>query len=146
MARLFRWIARAILLAVALLAAAILIFVLAPRFWLHEFPFMGETFTPEKWTEAGSCEGLTDYQCVMKESDCPRGPMVRSLLRRHLKAGTTLEAIVDLLGPAGHPEKDASGCMNWSLGMCSGLGIDYDSLFVCFDETDHLIKAGHVQH
>lgn len=142
----FKRIARAIFWVATVLAAAYLIFMLTARFLLHELPFMGETFTSEKWAEAGNCQGLTDYHCEMKNSECPRGPMVRSLLRDHLKTGTSREVVTGLLGPALRSEKDAAGCMDWSIGMCSGFGWDYDSLFVCFDAADHLVEAGHVQH
>ena len=102
---------------------------------------MGKIFTPEAWAE--SCEGLKDTSCATEENDCPRGPMVRSLLRQHLTVGVSRDAVVGLLGPA---DWDRAECLHWSLGACSGLGIDYDSLFVCFDKTGHLVEAGHVQH
>ena len=113
-------------------------------FLLHVSPFMGETFTPEKWAEAGSCMGLTDYQCVEKQESCRRGPMVRSLIRSHLTTGTERNSVLSLLGPA--ESKDKDGCLDWSLGMCSGLGIDYDSLLVCFDSSAKVVKASHIQH
>jgi hypothetical protein len=128
---------------------ATLAFVLLPLlilFVLHELPFMGESFTPEKWTQAGGCEGLTDDQCVTKESSCPRGPMVQSLRRNHLAVGTGRDAVIKLLGAEDMSSDDRPMCLHWFLGMCSGLGWDYDSLQVCFDEADRLIESGHVQH
>jgi hypothetical protein len=144
--RLFRGIAISVGVALALAAVSVLVFVLTSRFWLHEFPFMGESFTQEKWAEAGRCEGLTDFQCAAKENECPRGPMVRSLRRNYLTVGTSRAAVIDLLGPDDFTGVDGPECLSWSLGMCSGLGWDYDSLFVCFDEKDLLVDAGHVQH
>lgn len=146
MLRLLKWLTLAVVGIAVLLVVAIGLSPQARQFMLHDFPFMGETFTPEKWAAATSCEGLTGNECMSKESDCARGPMVRSLLRDHLTAGAKREAVIALLGPEEFTDKDGAGCLHWNLGMCSGLGLDYDSLFVCFDGAGHLIKAGHMQH
>jgi hypothetical protein len=135
------------LLVVVLSAAVVLLFhrEILLFFW-HVVPFMGETFTQEKWTAGGSCSGLTDWQCVEKESSCPRGPMVRSLLRNHLLMGTERGAVIALLGEEDGDFHGQPGCLLWSLGMCSGMKIDHDSLFVCFDDAGRLVESGHVQH
>ena len=69
------------------------------RFVMHELPFRGQRFAPETWVEAGNCAGLSDWKCVEKEANCPRGPMVRDLLRTHLLIGeTTRETATAILG------------------------------------------------
>ena len=59
----------------------------------------GQSFDPETWAEAGSCAGLSDWKNDEKEASCPRGPMVRDLLRTHLLIGEThRETATALLG------------------------------------------------
>ena len=66
---------------------------------MHELPFRGQSFDPEEWSDAGSCAGLSDWKCAEKEASCPRGPMVRDLLRTHLLIGeTTHETATALMG------------------------------------------------
>jgi len=118
------------------------------RFVMHELPFRGQSFDPETWAEAGSCSGLSDWKCVEKEASCPRGPMVRNLLRTHLLIGeTTRETSNALLGSMEY-EVDIRGrsCEAYSLGMCGGLGIDYDALYVCYAEDGTISLTGHMQH
>ncbi len=118
------------------------------RLFLHKLPFMGERFTPKKWREGGSCAGLSDAKCAEKESNCPRGRMVYDLTEIHLVVGETSRLEVEYL--LGAPDRlfrrDRQQCLRYHVGMCSGLGIDYDSLFVCFDDTGLVSSAGHQQH
>jgi hypothetical protein len=52
-----------------------------------------------------------------------------------------------MLGPAEYQvDIEGQSCAAYSLGMCSGLGWDYDSLYICFAEDDKVARAGHVQH
>lgn len=147
-----RWLIRA---ALVLPVCVLLSIVFRDRIILfawHVLPFMGQEFTSEAWAEGGSCHGLTDFQCQEKASTCPRGPMVRSLIRKHLVPGTRREKVMSMLGPndgfenrygeGGTPDRS---CPTWELGMCSGLRIDYDVPTVCFDPSGYLIRAGHYQ-
>ena len=118
------------------------------RFVLHELPFRGEQFDKEQWIEAGSCEGLSDGDCMTKQAHCPRGGMVRNLVNEYLMPeGTTRGTVAGLIGPAEYDvEIEGRACDAYSLGMCSGLGWDYDSLYVCYGDDGKIVGAGHVQH
>jgi hypothetical protein len=91
-------------------------------------------FTPERWREAWSCNGLTAHQCNTREWSCPRGHMVGHLLGSWLHAGrTTREDVWTLLGP---PERVCvDGCMRYPVGVCDGSS-GYHFLLVCFDGAD----------
>ncbi|MCT4611469.1 MAG: hypothetical protein N4A70_19945 [Pelagimonas sp.] len=111
-------------------------------------PFRGDKFDPQTWAEAGLCKGLNDGECAQKERTCPRGGMVHDLISNHLISQTTRsETVIKLLGQSTYDiQINGLKCPGYSLGMCSGLGLDYDSLFVCFDQNGTVAFAGHVQH
>lgn len=111
-------------------------------------PFRGDRFDAQAWAEAGSCRGLSDWECVEKESTCPRGSMVRDLTNNHLLPQTTRrEEVIELLGRSTYNVQiNGLECPAYSLGMCSGIRIDYDSLYVCFNKDGTVASAGHVQH
>ena len=116
---------------------------------LHELPFMGKSFSKVEWAEAGTgCRGLSDWECEEQQSACLRGPMVRDLVRAHIALGeTTRQGVLDLLGPTkGRVKIEGQTCDDYNPGMCSGLGWDYDSLYVCFAGDGTVSAAGHVQH
>lgn len=116
--------------------------------YMHMSPFRGETFEQTKWELDGSCQGLSDWECVQKEASCPRGGMVRDLTRNYLIPETvSRDEVQALLGRTERTvEINGQSCIAYTLGMCSGLGIDYDSLYVCFDSNDRISSAGHIQH
>lgn len=74
--------------------------------------------------------------------------MVRDLTRNYLIPKTVSRVEVDaLLGQTERTvEINGQSCLAYTLGMCSGLGIDYDSLYVCFDSNERIASVGHVQH
>lgn len=114
---------------------------------LHEAPFRGQRLDRQAWIEAGSCSGLSDMDCFDKQAICLRGPMVRDLVRAHLVAGTSRERVLALLGaPETGVKIEGASCDDYGLGVCSGLGWDYDSLYVCYAENGTVARAGHVQH
>ena len=131
------WVAAFIVTCVGCL---IIIFIYA----MHAAPFRGKPFNPMKWESAVSCKGLSDKECVRKETSCPRGGMVRDLRRNYLIAGQTnkLEVYALLGNPNYFKQLNETACELYALGMCSGLGIDYDSLFVCYDENGVLAETG----
>ena len=92
--------------------------------------------------------GLVGWKSEEKEASCPRGPMMRDLLRTHLLIGETHRETATALLGAMEYEIDIRGrpCDAYSLGMCSGLGIDYDALYVCYDEGGAIISTGHIRH
>lgn len=120
-------------------------------------PFFGQVFTRSAWKAGGSCEGRTDWKCVEKESACPRGRMVWTLQTFHIwPRWTSRTKVVEMLGsdwrpydrttPGGVASVQATpSCIQWNLGMCSGLGMDYDFLAVCFDSNDMVEKSFHYQ-
>lgn len=117
-------------------------------FFMHELPFRGQIFDPQQWSDAGSCAGLSDWQCAAKQGSCPRGQMVRNLLRKCvLVADTTRDTEIALLGAKEYDVViHGTSCDAYRLGMCSGLRIDYDSLYVCYAEDDVVSATGHIQH
>lgn len=111
-------------------------------FVLHELPFMGQTFSKAKWEEAIQCSSKAE--CMEKEISCIRGPMYLGLKRSHLRLGTSKETIIQLLGPATHSQGDPS-CTDYRLGMCSGFGMDYDWLRICYDQGNKVRSVSHYQ-
>ena len=134
--------------ALAALAACL---VLGLVYALHIAPFRGDTFTPERWRAVWECGGLGDHDCAMRQAACPRGGMVADLTARHLQPGQDRASVRSLLGPARSgalilPDGHHADCDHYPLGMCSGLGIDTDSLYICYDNAGRITVTGHVQH
>ncbi len=117
-------------------------------FVMHELPFMGKKFTSKRWFDAGSCRGLSDGECSTKQLSCPRGGMVRDLTKNYLVKGKTSRfQVSQLLGKVdGVFRFNNQQCYRYFVGMCSGLRIDYDSLYVCFDNQGLVSSSGHQQH
>ena len=115
---------------------------------MHVSPFRGDPFEVSEWEFAGSCQDLSDWECVEKEASCPRGGMVKDLTQNYLvPEETTRDEVVSLLGEHERSiDIDGQACAAYSLGMCSGIGIDHDSLYVCFGDEDRITVTGHVQH
>lgn len=135
---------RIIGVACALIGATILV-----SLWgLHFKPFRGESFEVEAWREAVSCNAMSDWECEEKFSTCPRGKMVSDLISNHIEEGKTQRSeMFSLVGEPDYPINiEGRICAGFRLGMCSGLGLDYDSLFVCFDGAGVVDAAGHIQH
>ncbi len=117
------------------------------RYLLHEAPFRGQRFDRQAWFEAASCAGLSGQECDDKWATCLRGPMVRDLVLAHLVVGASRKQVLSLLGaPETKVKIEGVSCDDYGLGVCSGLGWDYDSLFVCYAEDGTVARAGHVQH
>ena len=133
---------------IGILSLAIGGLLLGLLWYMHVSPFRGESFEQTKWELEGSCQGLSDWECVQKEASCPRGGMVRDLTRNYLIPETvSRDQVYALLGQTERTvEINGQSCIAYTLGMCSGLGIDYDSLYVCFDNNDRISSRGHVQH
>lgn len=149
--RLYQWrssLGRLFLRGVGLCCLAYGGFLFLAVFWAHRSPFVGEPFDPLQWQIAGSCQGLSDGACAQKEASCPRGGMVGDIRRNHLIKGVTSRAqIIAQLGAQEYTlDIKGQSCAAYSLGMCSGLGIDYDSLYVCFDAENRVSFSGQVQH
>ncbi len=122
---------------ISLLGLLLLFFMLlAGLFYLTVYaPFQWERFNQEKW--------LAHKQLGNNDFLCTRGPMVFSLRHSYLTKNLDREAVLKLLGEADYK---TDGCLEYLLGMCSGLGIDYDGLVICFDETNHVTHTYTQQH
>ncbi|KAB7610513.1 hypothetical protein F9L33_14535 [Amylibacter sp. SFDW26] len=118
------------------------------HFILHEMPFRGERFSPDLWVDANDCRGLSGEECAEKEATCQRGPMVRDLLISYLTPKVTIRAnVISLIGEKEYKTNiNGQPCDAYNLGMCSGFRIDYDALYVCYDQKGTVSAAGHVQH
>ena len=118
---------------------------------LRGTPLRGAEFTPQAWHDAWRCSGLGQEDCARRRAECHRGPMLQSLLAGPLsQPNLDRESVATLLGaPNGHSMINDSGrmrsCDIWLLGVCSGIGIDEDALYVCFDPDGTLTSAGHLR-
>lgn len=122
------------LIAMAGLVLAIVDFPILLQWWLHERPFVGQRFAPEKWValNKASANGI-----------CARGAMTRDIIRRIAKPGTPRNQVERLLGsPEPQPDTDTT---SYNLGMCSDFRMDYDSLVIEY-RGGAVKTAYHVQH
>jgi hypothetical protein len=77
------------------------------------------------------------------EFSCYRGGMANDLKGRVLLPGMSRESVERLLGNSiGNKANE----LEYDLGMCSGLRIDFDSLNVYFDERGELARVAIIQH
>ncbi|MBT2131561.1 hypothetical protein [Aliiroseovarius lamellibrachiae] len=116
------------------------------RFALHEWPFQKETFVKDDW--------MAGVMWPDSEGNCIRASMVGSIMNDHLsKEGADKTFVMDLLGSPSFlgeferytGDKDVRDCVFYSLGACSGLGLDYDSFFICFTPEGAISLADHYQ-
>lgn len=110
--------------------------------------FRGETFDKHDWVNNARCSPNDSQDCSGQKQRCPRGGMVQDLTNRYLKDGEASKSdIEDLLGPADRQlEIRSQICDAYYLGMCTAMSFDGDSLYVCFDDADRLIKSGYITH
>jgi len=122
---------------VIFLAVAVIVFA-----WVIN-PYWGTPFDKNDWAKALSCAGKSDLACVAHEQSCPRGRMIFSIRRFHLRVGMSSASVTGLLGDGRSTIAGVSSgrCMAWPLGMCSGLGMDYDFLVACFDDQSRLTET-----
>ena len=78
------------------------------------------------------------------DSSCYRGGMAEDIRANILKSNMTREDVINILGRPDSP--DGSFALEYVLGMCSGLGVDYDNLEIYFDHTDRFSNAVIRQH
>ncbi len=111
--------------------------------WYGEYQAFGSSsFDATRW--AWATQPRSDHAQFEIDMKCVRGAMVWDLQRNYLKAGMGIEDVKRLLGPS--PKVNGTQCIDYDLGMCSGLKMDYDSLYVCFDENWKLAASYTVQH
>jgi outer membrane protein assembly factor BamE (lipoprotein component of BamABCDE complex) len=96
--------------------------------------FATAVFEPSVWHTKQTNE--TDATCF-------RGGMANDVKNKVLKPGLSREAVKSLLG---QPDSERPTKFEYSLGMCSGLRIDFDSLNVYFNENGVVASVAIVQH
>jgi len=77
------------------------------------------------------------------DSTCYRGGMATHIQMFLLDDAMPKNDVISLLG---NPDKEDLNQVEYTLGMCSGLGMDYDGLVIRFDNDDKLIETTIVQH
>ena len=116
------------------------------RFGMHTLPFYTDAFDKQRWLKV-NC-GSRGYDIGGCEMMCIRGAMYGHLKWKHLANGMKKSTVIKLLG---RPQQTLGRwykgrrCLEWNLGMCSGLKADYDNLFVCFDKNEQIIHVDHYQ-
>ncbi|WP_139271084.1 hypothetical protein [Atopomonas hussainii] len=79
-----------------------------------------------------------------ESAGCYRGAMVEDLIARHLFVGMRRSDVVALLGQPDY--RSGAGELQYVLGMCSGVGFDYDYLNIYFDGAGGFVSAKVFQH
>lgn len=77
------------------------------------------------------------------DASCRRGGMAHDIQTNVLRKGLTKAEVIGLLGEPDSRKDDVHG---YSLGMCSGLRIDFDTLDTHFDSDGSLTTIQIVQH
>lgn len=121
-------IATSALIAVALAAFAIFVW------WTSHGVFASARFDRNLWLA---------QPVDVAETSCYRGGMANDIKSRLLSPGMSADAVVALLG---RPDAEAAREYRYVLGMCSGLGFDYDDLHIYFDARGGYSHAAIIQH
>ncbi|WOB50953.1 hypothetical protein NYR97_06105 [Xanthomonas hydrangeae] len=101
--------------------------------WLHSRPFSRDDFQPERWSA-----GLAASQ----DGECVRGRMARNIIDTVVLPGSPRSYVEAVLGS---PQDTEDNLASYDLGMCSGFGIDYDSLKIEY-KAGKVVRAYHVQN
>lgn len=109
-------------------------------FLFHDLPFMGTSFSHTEWIQAGKCNETSCKQNV----ECTRGGMFRDLQKNHLPVGLSRSEVELKIGNGSYDQQ--RNCVSYPLGMCSGLGIDLDSLNVCYNNENRVLSVTHFQN
>jgi hypothetical protein len=103
--------------------------------WIHSHVFSVSKYDPAIWFAQTTNE--TDLTCY-------RGGMAHDIIDHHLNINMTNTQVESLLGK---PDGTSSPShYAYTLGMCSGFKIDYDTLDVNFDDTGKYLNAAIHQH
>ena len=103
-------------------------------FWVSYGTFSYQIFNKDTWLEPPT--NKTD-------STCYRGGMAMFIQTILLKKGMSKTEVMALLGK---PDSDQPSQIEYTLGMCSGIGLDYDGLIIEFDSDDKISNSSIVQH
>ncbi len=102
--------------------------------YVHEGVFSASTSDASAWLAV---------QTNKTESTCYRGGMANDVKNRLLAKGMSQLDVQNFLGV---PDSHSSFEYQYVLGMCSGIGVDYDNLHVYFDEQGRLTRTLIAQH
>ncbi|HER19703.1 MAG TPA: hypothetical protein ENO14_01505 [Chromatiales bacterium] len=110
------------------------IFLGAFIWWSSVGVFSTQTFDSSRWHAPISDE---------RDVTCYRGGMANYIREHLLKVGESKQFVEKLLGK---PDFVTESEYRYILGMCSGLGLDYDDLHVYFDGDGRITHAAIIQH
>jgi hypothetical protein len=112
----------------SLLVVILSIFLVGSYYYIFAVkPFSETPFNRGIWFSA---VGKTDSEQFKYDRECARGAMYADLKKNHLKPEMSKDDVKTLLGK---PESENPYCLSYNLGMCSGFKMDYDSLYICFE-------------
>lgn len=103
-------------------------------YWACCGVFTTQTFAQKTWHMPH-----TDAE----DGQCWRGAMADDLRKNVLHLGITDQEVAALLG---EPDQRSRTQWRYNLGACSGLGIDYDLLYLTFDAQGRLLSSSIQQH
>jgi len=104
------------------------------NWWTHGGVFSTARFDQTQWL-AKVPEQL--------DSTCYRGNMAYDIRDRVLRSGMAAQQVLGLLG---RPDFHSPAEFRYVLGMCSGLGFDYDDLHVFFNPQGRVERVQIIQH
>lgn len=117
----------------AIVALALAMFA-AFVWWTSHGVFTSARFDRDRWLARPD---------AVAETSCYRGGMANDIKSRLLLPGMSADAVVALLG---RPDAESAQEYRYVLGMCSGMGWDYDDLHVYFDARGGFSHAAIIQH
>jgi hypothetical protein len=103
-------------------------------FWGSIGVFSHQIFSKEEWLAPQTNE---------TDSTCYRGGMAMYIKKILLKNTMSKADVISLLGT---PDSEELNQVEYTLGMCSGLGMDYDGLIISFNKNGKFTNASIVQH
>ncbi len=123
---------------IILFLSILLVGPLFSYYFMHIAPFSGEKFDQKVWLNSES---------INQGAGCIRGPMFSDLKNNYLKKGMSLIDVKNLLGSAEYTKyENLTNCLDYNLGMCSGIQADYDSMLVCLDDKQKVDYVTHIQY
>lgn len=133
-----RWtigrVLKVVAMSIGLFVVTLVALFIAFFWWISSGVFSTSRFDASLWFAQQTRE--TDITCY-------RGGMVNDIKDRLLRPKISVTEVEQLLG---QPDMKFSGEYRYVLGMCSGLGWDYDDLHIYFDSQGKMTRAAIIQH
>ncbi|RRW39521.1 outer membrane protein assembly factor BamE [Pseudomonas luteola] len=98
-------------------------------------PFDNATFDAQRWLATTN---------NIQDGNCYRGEMAEDIRHTVLSRGMTQAAVAQVLGEPDSYSTERE--YQYVLGLCSGIGMDYDNLHVYFDTSGRLVDSKILQH